>query len=295
MELLVSIKDKNLLAKISNKGIDGIIFGGIFSNKYNFSLDEMREINEYCLAFKLKRYISIDSFISEDDLTTLYEYIRFIEGINPDGIYFQDLGIINCFKNFDLKNKLIYDPGTLLTNKRDINFYLSRNIDVVIARELTLEEIIEIIKDYPFRLDMQIFGYLRMSYSKRKILSNYFNEIGKEFKANDNSKLTLIEETRNYSLPIKETKYGTCIYTDYVFLMYQEYAYLSKVLKRGIIDTDFIDDDAVIDLIRDARRITTENAEFLESSFIRRNSNYLFNSGYLYQKTTDKKEENGKD
>lgn len=295
MELLLTLKDKDLLKKLGAKDPDGIIFGGVFSHKYNYSLDEMESINEYCLERNIKRYISIDVFIGEDDLKTFYEYLTFIKRLNPDGIYFTDLAVINCCRNFNIENKLIYDPETLLTNSNDIGFYLKRDIDIVLARELTLKEIIDIVKRYPLKLDMQVFGHLKMSYSKRKMLSNYFKEINMLTNVYNKDNITLVEESRDYKLPIKENKYGTCIYSDFIFEMYQEYPLLSRLLKRGIIDTSFIDNDVIVDLIRDLNRITEENSEFLEESFIQRNSDYHFESGYLYKKTVDKKEENEKD
>lgn len=292
MELLVTLTNKEILGKLVNKNIDGVIFGGLFSNKYNYSKDEIIEINNFCKENNLKRYISIDTFITEDKKVGLYEYLGFITKLNPDGIYFSDLAIAYAAKSFSIENKLIYDPVTLNTNSNDISFYLNKGIGVTLARELTLTEIVEILKKYPYALDMQIFGHLRMSYSKRKFLSNYFKEINIDKDIINKNNITLVEESRNYKLPIKETKYGTSIYTDYVFLMYEEFAYLKKLLKRGIIDTEFIDDETVIDLLRDARRISVDNAEYLKVPFEQKHPMYHFTAGYLYQKTTDKKENN---
>lgn len=295
MEIVVTLTDKNLLDRLAERRIDGIIFGGIFSNKYNYSLEDMEEINDYCRVIGIKRYISIDTFILEENVQTLAEYISFLKGLNPDGVFFTDLAVLNCCKNLNLDSKLIYDPQTLLTNSYDIGFYLARGIDVVLSRELTLEEIMNIVKKYPYKLDMQVFGHLKMSYSRRRILRNYFSEILKPHDVLNKTNLTLVEETRNYKMPVKETKYGTCIYTDYVFEMYEEYAYLKKLLKRCIVDTEFIDDETVIDVIRDLKRITTDNSTFLKDSFVNRNSKYTFTKGYLYQKTTDKKENDEQD
>lgn len=292
MELLVTLKEKEILDKLLLMRIDGIIFGGPFSMKYNYSLDEIKEISDYCNNKNLKKYISVDTFIGEYDLTKLEEYLELISSLNIDGIYFNDLAVINCAKKYGLDNKLIYDTNTLMTNSNDIGFYIDKGIDTVLARELTLDEIIEIIKKYPYKLDMQVFGYLRMSYSKRKFLSNYFKYINKDVNIINKEDLTLVEETRNYKCPIKETEYGTVIYTDYVFLMYEEFIYLNKLLKRCIIDSEFIDNETLLDLLRDAKRITTENVEYLKTAFIHKHTNYDFSTGYLYQKTVNKKEEN---
>lgn len=295
MELLISLNDINVLNRITNDLVDGVIFGCSFSMKYNYTNEEVLRINKECISKNLKRYISIDSFISESDLALLDAYMFFITVINPDGIYFSDLAVVDVAKRYGLDNRLIYDPVTLMTNFRDIGFYLDKGIDVCLARELTLEEITEIIKKYPYKLDMQVFGHLRMSYSKRKFLTNYFNEINKEIDYLDKDNISLVEESRNYKLPVKETKYGTNIYTDYVLLMYEEFVYLRSLCKRVIVDNEFISNDVLFDVLRDFRRLNENNAEFLKESLIQRYPDYSFATGYLYQKTVNRKEENEQD
>ncbi|MDO5440305.1 MAG: U32 family peptidase [Erysipelotrichaceae bacterium] len=292
MELLVSLHDKSILERLSKSGIDGFIFGGQFSMKYNYSNEEIKDINDFCLINNLKRYISIDAFILENDKNDLYNYLDFISSLNSDGIYFNDMAIIYNAEKYGLQDKLIYDPSTLMTNANDISFYKDKGIDVVLARELTLDEIIEIVKKYPYELDMQVFGHLRMSYSKRKFLTNYFKEINKDIDIVNKEDITLVEETRNYKTPIKETKYGTSIYTDYVLLIYEEYAYLNKLLKRAIIDSEFISNDILFEVLRDAKRISVDNSGFLKSTFIKKHPEIDFSTGYLYQKTVNKKEDN---
>lgn len=292
MEILVSLTNKGILEKLTSKYVDGLIFGSAFSFKYNYNEDEIRGISAYCIDRGLKQYISIDTFISEDDLDELDKYLEFISSLNIDGLYFNDLCIINMAKKHNLSDRLIYDPITLTTNSNDIGFYINKGMDVCLARELALDEIIEIIKKHPYKLDMQIFGHLRMSYSKRKFLSNYFKEIDSNRNVLNKENICLIEETRNYRLPIKETKYGTSIYTDYVFVMYEEFVYLNKLLKRGILDAEFIFDDVLFDVLRDIKRLTKDNAEFLKESLKEKYPQFDFSSGYLYQKTVDKKIEN---
>ena len=291
MELLVTLTNLNLLERLAAEKIDGIIFGGLFSNKYNYTNEEIVNISDYLKQNNIKQYISIDTFIGEDDLLELDKYLNFLNSLDIDGLYFNDLSIIQLSQKYNFKNKLIYDPSTLTTNSNDIGYYLNTGIDCVLARELSLEEIVEIIKKHPYKLDMQIFGHLRMSYSKRKFLSNYFKEIDREVDIENKDSITLVEESRNYRLPIKETKYGTCIYTDYILLMYAEYFYLNKLIKRAIIDTEFVFTEVVFDVLRDIKRLNAQNAEFLEDSLKVKYQQYSFSNGYLYQKTTDKKQD----
>ena len=87
-----------------------------------------------------------------------------------------------------------------------------------------------------------------------------------------------------------ETLDGTYVYSDYIFEMMLEIVDLEQYIKRGIVDTLFIDDNIVIQACRNYRRITSENKEFLKHNLI---YNYPenYSSGYLYQKTNITKDE----
>lgn len=293
MELLVTLSNIDGLSKISQSGIDGIIFGSVFSARFSYAYKDFKLINDTCIQKGLKRYISIDAFISEDDKGALYDYMEYLKGLNPDGIYFTDLGVINVAKSVGIAEKLIYDPDTLITNSLDANFFIKQGYGVVLSRELTIKEVIDILKNNPKEVDMQIFGHLKMSYSKRKFLSNYFSHIGVKTDIDDKKDIRLIEENREYALPVIENKYGTRIYTDYCLLMYKELAYIKYVIKRLIIDDNFIDDVSVIlAIIRDINRLTVDNADFLIEALIKKYPKINFQTGYLYNKTVKVKEEN---
>ena len=84
-----------------------------------------------------------------------------------------------------MQDKLIYDPYNLNTNGKDIAFFGEYDIPSVLSRELTLDEIKEIVSSRPFLCDVQIFGHLRIAESKREYISNYY----RNFNINENPKL----------------------------------------------------------------------------------------------------------
>ena len=295
MDLLLKLRDKELLRKIRFL-VDGVIVGYKFTSDFNYNLDDLKEIKDYCTTHGLKYYIVMDDFISESEITELDEYLGFVKELNVDGIYFHDLGVYYGAIQYNLVDKLIYDGYTVLCNGLDSFFFLSQGVNsVVLSRELTIKEIAKIIKNNERCISIQAFGHLRMSYSKRKFLTNYFNEINKEIDYLDKDNISLVEESRNYKLPVKETKYGTNIYTDYILLMYEEFVYLRSLCKRVIVDNEFISNDVLFDVLRDFRRLNENNAEFLKESLIQRYPDYSFATGYLYQKTVNRKEENEQD
>lgn len=290
MELLVTLRNVNDVDRLRNV-CDGFIVGSLFTSGYHFSGNDLVEINNYCKTNNIKLYIAIDNFISEDEKIQVFNYLDFINSLNVDGIYFHDFGICDIAKTLGIKTKLIYDGQTIICNSLDVNFYLSKGIDsVVVSRELTLKEVTGIVKNNPQCCDLAIFGHQRMSYSKRKFLSNYFKEIGYNYDSLKKESLYLVEEKRDYKLPIIEDEYGTKIYTDYIFQMYNELPNLRQYIKRGIVDTLFINDDRIITVLRDLKRITNENASFLYENLIAKYPDE-YSTGYLYQKTNITKDE----
>lgn len=290
MELLVTLRNTKYIDKLKTI-CDGFIVGSLFTSGYKYSIEDLKRINNYCKVNKLKLYITIDSFISEDDKVELINYMGFIKNLDIDGIYFHDLGLYEIANSYDLISKLIYDGQTIICNSLDVAFYMSKGVDgVVLSRELTLNEITEIIKNNPGNCDLMIFGHSRLSYSKRKFLTNYFREINQDYNFFNKDTLCLVEEKRDYRLPIVEDYSGTKIYADYVFNMYKELPNIKQYIKRGIIDTLFVDDERIQTVARDYKRITNENASFLFDS-LNMNHPDNYSSGYLYQKTNITKDE----
>ena len=291
MELLVTLRHIESLEKILPFA-DGVILGSHFTNGYHLSLEEITQSVRFCRTFHKKVYIIMDDFISEDEKMLMYDYLDFIDGLNVDGIYFHDLGIYNATKSYGLVSKLIYDGKTVMCNSLDTAFLLDKGIDsIVISRELTYPEVKEILKNHSGRIDLQIFGHLRMSYSRRHFLKNYFKQIGKEYDYSGKETLSLVEEQREYKMPIIEDEDGTYIYTDYIFEMFNEICEVKNDIKRGIIDTLFIDDlNLICQVLRDYRRINMGNRSFIKESFMH-NHPGNYSTGYFYQKTNISKDE----
>ena len=289
--MLLTLRKIELLEKVL-PFVDGVLCGKYFTTAYRFTLEELSQIRKYCRTMGKKFYIVMDQFVSEDEKMLLYDYMDFIDSLDVDGIYFHDLGVFDAARSYDLTRKLIYDGKSVMCNSLDLSFMLDRGIDsVMISRELTFEEVKQIVRNNPYRVDMQIFGHLRMSYSKRRFLNNYFRQIGKEYDYFDKESLSLIEEKREYRMPIMEDESGTHIYTDYILTMFDEIPILRPYLKRGIIDTLFIEDEnKIAQICRDYRRINENNVNFIRESFYHNYPDH-YSSGYLYQKTNITKDE----
>lgn len=290
MELLLTLRNYKDIEKIKNL-CEGIIVGSSFTSAYNYSNEDLKKLRSYCKNNELKFYVAVDNFISEDDLYKLYEYMDFLYRLNVEGIYYHDLAVYEAGKYYDMLDRLIYDGQTVMCNSLDVAYYISKGLkSVVLSRELTIEEIRDILRNNPGKCDMQIFGHLRMSYSKRRFLTNYFSEINRYYDHLNKENLYLIEEERDYKMPILEDESGTKIYTDYIFQMYKEISELKAYIGRGIVDTLFIDDNRIATALRDYRRISDINAGFL-LDVLNKNFPDSYSTGYLYEKTNIRKDE----
>jgi len=284
MEILVTLRNISSFEKLLPV-VDGFIVGKHFTTCYDLSMNELTYINKVCQVNNKSLYVVMDNFVSENEKMLLYDYLDYLSRLNIAGIYFHDLGILDAAKSYGLVDKLIYDGKTVLCNSLDTAFMLDKGIDsVLLSRELTLKEIRDIADNNYGKVDIQIFGHIRLSYSKRKFLTNYFKEINKEHDYLNSQTIRLVEEKREYKMPIVEDENGTYIYSDYIFEMLAEISDLRPFIKRGIVDSLFINDSLVQQVCRDYKRINNENKDFIRANIIR-NYPENFSSGYLYQKT----------
>ena len=286
MELLVTLNKIENIEKYKAYGVGGVIAGtSLFSSRYHFNLNDLIEIKRLTVRYNLNLYISIDTMIEEKDKKALEDYLRILMKMGIKGIYFTDLSVYAYAEKLDIVDKLIYDPTTLMTNSLDANFYLNQGIDsVVLAREITYDEILRIAK-HTSNIEMQVAGYLKSATSKRKFLTNYFKYINKDYDPTNKPQLKIVEETRDYALPIIENQYGTQIYTDYILLALKEYPTLKTFLKRAIFDNVFLSEEETLNILKAFHNVDANNFEEVCSELIVECPRCNFDTGYLYQKT----------
>ena len=279
MKKLVTLSNIEYIKDFKKYNIDGIIIGlnnvsCRFNTYYNIS-DIQPIIDE-----GLDVYININRIIHEDNLIYINDILYKLKDYNISGIFFNDLSIITLAKQYNLLNKLIYNPDTLLTNKYDINFYMDYGLlSTVISKEITLDEILNILKVCSNQ-SLIIHGRLNMSYSKRQFIKSYLKYINLDHPINNNYNLSLIESTRDYKMPIIEDQYGCSIFTDFTLYSIDEYNILSlNNLGYGIIDDIFMGYNELIDTLKLYDNKIDKHL-FLDTY---QSSNY--STGYYYQET----------
>lgn len=201
-------------------GADAVYLGGkaygLRAFGGNFSREELKEAVDFAHKLGKKVYVTVNIFPHNRDLAALPDYLRYLADIQVDALLVADLGVFMMCRDVVPDMELHVSTQANNTNWATVRAWQQLGAKrVVLAREMSLEEIREIRRKCNVDLEMFIHGAMCISYSGRCLLSNYFT--GRD--ANRGScaqscrwKYALVEETRpGKYFPIEEDERGTYI------------------------------------------------------------------------------------
>lgn len=202
-------------------------------------------------------YISVNKIFHNNEIEDLRKYLEYLKTKKIRGIFFSDFSVYSICESLNMLDLLIYDPNTLITNYKELEFFEGKIKGVVISPFISLEELKEFKSD---KLELYFLGNGRINlfYSKRKLIRNYctYHDIDYNFKNDD---LLLKEELRpDYYYPIVEDENGTYVYSPYI------YSCLDKISELTNIDY------LIIDLVYDKKFIKGDNLGFLNRNVVYR-------------------------
>lgn len=142
----------------------------------NFDLDELKESVDYCHSHNVKAYITINILAKNSDFDGLKDYVKYLEKIGVDAVIVSDIGVIDFIRKNAPKLVIHVSTQANVTNKYSAKFLVDMGVKrIILARELSLEEIKEIRDFIPNDIELECFvhGAMCISYSGRCLLSNY--------------------------------------------------------------------------------------------------------------------------
>ena len=178
VELLSPAKDKKTAFAAIHSGCDAIYIGA--SNfgarkKVPNSLEDIKEIVDYAHKFYVRVHVTINTILNDEELIQAKELIQKLYDIGVDAIIVQDMGIFELAKQgklppIELHASTQCDNRTLKKAKFFDNLGVSR---IILARELSLNQIKEICENTKAEIETFIHGALCVSYSGQCYLSHY--------------------------------------------------------------------------------------------------------------------------
>lgn len=181
IELLAPAGSMEKLKTAFNYGADACYFAGtsfgLRAFADNFNNDSLKEAVDYAHSLGKKCYITVNILAHNRDLVGLDEYLKYLESIKVDAVIVADLGIVARIKQVAPNLPIHISTQASITNKYTAKVFADMGASrIVLARELSLDEIIEIREYLPKDVELECFvhGAMCISYSGRCLLSNYF-------------------------------------------------------------------------------------------------------------------------
>ena len=240
MRVLVGLNTRNILDYLNytNSFIIGLKDFSI--NYQEFTIDEIRKLKEDYP--KIELFVSLNKNIFNSDLKLLEERLEELNSIDIKGVFFYDLSVLSIVNRKKLNLPLVWAAEHMTTNYNTCNYYYDKGVEYAfLASEITVQEIKEIKEKSPIKLISFIFGYPDVSFSKRKLLTNYFlyNNLDK-----DKDWYEISSDDNKYF--IKESSLGTRILYGKVLNGVKPFSDLFDTLDYGIFNEELMDHDTFI-------------------------------------------------
>lgn len=178
IELLAPAGDIERLKVNLLYGADAVYIGGqsysLRANATNFSIDEIKESCDFAHKLNKKVYLTLNIVFHNEDMDGVEEYIKDVVDAGIDAFIVSDPFIISHIKE-NYKNVEVHlSTQNGACNYKDVEYFKEEGIDrVVLARELSKEEIKEIIDKTEVDIEVFIHGAMCTCFSGRCALSNY--------------------------------------------------------------------------------------------------------------------------
>ena len=222
LELLAPAGDWERLEMALAYGADAVYLAGntfgMRSFAGNFSPEELRRAAKLCRERGVDLHVTCNTMPRNDEMARLPQWLELLEEAGVTAVILADVGVLALAKRYAPSVKIHISTQASIVNYQTATAWHDLGADrVILARELSLDEIAEIRAKTPNDLEIETFGHGAMcvSYSGRCLLSNYMT--GRD--ANRGAcaqpcryQYSLVEEKRpGEYFPVYEDEKGTYI------------------------------------------------------------------------------------
>lgn len=222
IELLSPAGDLDRLKIALLYGADAVYIGGreysLRANATNFSIDEIKEACTFAHNLGKKVYQTVNIVFHNEDIMGVYDYLKEAVDAGIDAFIVSDPFIISYIKKNFPNVEIHVSTQNSTTNYETVKFFKNEGVDrVVPARELSKEEIKEIIDETGLDIEVFIHGAMCTFFSGRCTLSNYVTNRDSnrggcsqvcrfvfDIDSNDDHKFTMATKDLNMARHIKD-------------------------------------------------------------------------------------------
>ncbi|KEZ51114.1 peptidase U32 family protein [Metabacillus indicus] len=209
MEDIIPLVDAGATAFVLGEQRFGLRLAG------EFNRDQMREATAIAHSKDVKVYAAMNAIFHNEKVEELYDYLRFLKEINVDAVLFGDPAVLMAAREAAPDLPLHWNTETTATNWYTCNYWGRKGAKrAVLARELSMESIINTKEHAEVEIEVQVHGMTCMFQSKRSLIGNYFEYQGKAMKIENiqsEKAMFLHDKERSNKYPIYEDENGTHI------------------------------------------------------------------------------------
>lgn len=241
-ELLAPAGNLSKLKTAITYGADAVYIGGeefsLRTAADNFSIEDIKKGLEYAHNRDKKVYLTANIIPHNDDIEKYAEYLNEVKDLGFDAVILSDLGMFAVTKEIAPKIDIHISTQANNVNYRSALEWCKLGAKrVILAREMSLDEIKTIREKTPGDLELEAFvhGAMCISYSGRCLLSNYMTARDSNQGACSHPcrwKYFLMEEQRpGEYMPVFENERGTFIYNSKDLCMIE---HIDKLVESGL-------------------------------------------------------------
>ena len=180
LELLAPAGDMERLQMAVAYGADAVYLAGntfgMRSFAGNFSPEELKTALELCRAHNVRVHVTCNTMPRNEEIARMPEWLEYLEELQVDAIILADVGVLSLVKRYAPHVQRHISTQASIVNYQSAQAWYDLGANrVILARELSLEEIRNIRAKTPSELEIEAFahGAMCVSYSGRCLLSNY--------------------------------------------------------------------------------------------------------------------------
>ena len=180
MELLSPAGDMERLRMSLAYGADAVYLAGndfgMRAFAGNFTPDEMRQAVELCHSRGVSVHVTCNTMPRNEEAARLPQWLEYLQELGVDAAIVADVGVLSLLKKHAPKLRAHISTQASVSNYLSAQAWYELGASrVILARELSLDEVREIRAKAPRALEIEAFvhGAMCVSYSGRCLLSNY--------------------------------------------------------------------------------------------------------------------------
>ncbi len=140
----------------------------------NFQISNLPALLEKAASYNAKIYLTLNTLIKNNELTKLMEYLTILQDYPPAAVIIQDWGVYYLLQKYFSRLKIHASTQMGNHNSLDCQFAKAQHFQrVILARELTLDELNGIAANSKIELEIFAHGALCYSFSGSCLFSSW--------------------------------------------------------------------------------------------------------------------------